>query len=246
MQAKSAIVGLGLTEMGKIYGRSAVDFAAEAIALAVEDAGLTKDDLDGLLVNANSGFDNIGPRVQMALGLEDMTLVNVMKQRAAAPEVLVDLADLDELRTIGFSSDGMLEIGAMVTCAHLQSSSEVEVARPILGEVAGTIADVQVRNPVLDPPEGGQGVGVSEGEDHEGEFHPGHRKHERNDPRRQLPAGQLNHDERGRENEDDKREHRPRERPEDRPSTVRAEAEYRPARFLVEPSDCRRTEQRGR
>jgi aerobic carbon-monoxide dehydrogenase medium subunit len=74
------------------------------------------------------------------------TLVNVMKQRAAAPDVLVDLADLDELREIGFSSDGMLEIGAMVTCAQLQSSSEVDVARPILAEVAGTIADVQVRN----------------------------------------------------------------------------------------------------
>jgi aerobic carbon-monoxide dehydrogenase medium subunit len=74
------------------------------------------------------------------------TLINVMKQRAAAPEVLVDLADLDELREIGFSSDGMLEIGAMVTCTRLQSSSEVDVARPILAEVAGTIADVQVRN----------------------------------------------------------------------------------------------------
>ncbi len=74
------------------------------------------------------------------------TLVNVMKQRAAAPEVLVDLADLDELRAIGFSSDGMLEIGAMVTLAQLIGSSEVEVARPILAEVAGTIADVQVRN----------------------------------------------------------------------------------------------------
>jgi carbon-monoxide dehydrogenase medium subunit len=74
------------------------------------------------------------------------TLVNVMKQRAASPDVLVDLADLAELRAIGFSSDGMLEIGAMVTCAQLMSSSEVEVARPILAEVAGTIADVQVRN----------------------------------------------------------------------------------------------------
>jgi len=74
------------------------------------------------------------------------TLINVMKQRAAAPEVLVDLADLDELRTIGFSSDGMLEIGAMVTCAQLIGSSEVDVARPIIAEVAATIADVQVRN----------------------------------------------------------------------------------------------------
>ena len=74
------------------------------------------------------------------------TLVNVMKQRAASPDVLVDLADLHELREIGFSADGMLEIGAMVTCTQLMSSSEVEVARPILAEVAGTIADVQVRN----------------------------------------------------------------------------------------------------
>jgi carbon-monoxide dehydrogenase medium subunit len=74
------------------------------------------------------------------------TLVNVMKARAASPDVLVDLADLDELRSIGFGADGMLEIGAMVTCAQLVSSSEVEVARPILGEVAATIADVQVRN----------------------------------------------------------------------------------------------------
>ena len=74
------------------------------------------------------------------------TLVNVMKARAATPDVLVDLASLDELRTIGFSSDGQLEIGAMVTYAQLVASSEVEVARPILAEVAATIGDVQVRN----------------------------------------------------------------------------------------------------
>lgn len=74
------------------------------------------------------------------------TIVNVMKARAAAPDVLVDLADLAELRAIGFSSDGLVEIGAMVTYSQLISSSEVEVARPILAEVAATIGDVQVRN----------------------------------------------------------------------------------------------------
>jgi aerobic carbon-monoxide dehydrogenase medium subunit len=74
------------------------------------------------------------------------TLVNVMKARAATPDVVVDLGDLAELREIGFSSDGMLEIGAMVTYAQLQGSSEVEVSRPILAEVAATIGDVQVRN----------------------------------------------------------------------------------------------------
>jgi carbon-monoxide dehydrogenase medium subunit len=74
------------------------------------------------------------------------TLVNVMKARAASPDVLVDLADLEDLRAIGFGSDGMLELGAMVTYTQLVASSEVEVARPILAEVAATIADVQVRN----------------------------------------------------------------------------------------------------
>jgi aerobic carbon-monoxide dehydrogenase medium subunit len=74
------------------------------------------------------------------------TLLNVMKARAASPDVLVDLADLGDLREIGFGDDGRLEIGAMVTLTQLIGSSEVEVARPILAEVASTIADVQVRN----------------------------------------------------------------------------------------------------
>src|SRR5213079_1693530 len=75
------------------------------------------------------------------------TLVNVMKARAASPDVLVDLADLEDLRGISFSSDqSMLEIGAMVTSSEIVGSSEVEVARPILAEVAATIADQQVRN----------------------------------------------------------------------------------------------------
>ena len=73
------------------------------------------------------------------------TLVNVMKQRAASPDVLVDLGKLDELRTISVSGS-TLEIGAMATLASLIRSSEVEVTRPILAEVAATVADVQVRN----------------------------------------------------------------------------------------------------
>ena len=75
------------------------------------------------------------------------TLVNVMKARAASPDMLVDLADLADLRRISFSADqSVLEIGAMVTSSQLVGSSEVEVARPILAEVASTIADLQVRN----------------------------------------------------------------------------------------------------
>jgi acetyl-CoA acetyltransferase len=76
-QPKGSIVGLGVTPMGKIYGRRAVDFAAEAIALALDDAGLQKNDIDGLLINANIPND-MDPRSQMALGFENLTLINVM------------------------------------------------------------------------------------------------------------------------------------------------------------------------
>jgi carbon-monoxide dehydrogenase medium subunit len=68
-----------------------------------------------------------------------------MKQRAASPDVLVDLADLDELRAISVSGT-TLEIGAMATLAAIMRSSEVEVSRPILAATAATVADVQVRN----------------------------------------------------------------------------------------------------
>ena len=53
MGATAAIAGLGITEMGKVYGRTPSDFAGEAIALALEDAGLEARDVDGLLINAN-------------------------------------------------------------------------------------------------------------------------------------------------------------------------------------------------
>src|SRR5918911_2202170 len=66
------------------------------------------------------------------------TLINVMKARAASPDVLVDLQDLDELKTIDLSADGTLTLGAMVTYNDVMQSAEAR-ARPILGEVCATI-----------------------------------------------------------------------------------------------------------
>jgi aerobic carbon-monoxide dehydrogenase medium subunit len=74
------------------------------------------------------------------------SLVNVMKLRVASPDVLVDLADLEELRTIAASADGGLELGPMATYSQVMLSPEVAERRPILAEVAAQIADVQVRN----------------------------------------------------------------------------------------------------
>jgi aerobic carbon-monoxide dehydrogenase medium subunit len=73
------------------------------------------------------------------------SLVNVMKTRVAAPELVVDLNGIDALR--GITSDGgALEIGAMTTYAEIIDSAEIASARPILARCARTIADVQVRN----------------------------------------------------------------------------------------------------
>jgi aerobic carbon-monoxide dehydrogenase medium subunit len=73
------------------------------------------------------------------------TLINVMKARAASPDILVDLNGLDELKGIELAGDGTLTIGAMATYTDILASAEAR-ARPILGEVCATIADVQVRN----------------------------------------------------------------------------------------------------
>src|SRR5262249_38044067 len=73
------------------------------------------------------------------------TILNVMKARAAAPDALVDLQDLAELKGVELSSAGTPVLGAMVTYNDVIASAEAR-ARPILGEVCAQIADVQVRN----------------------------------------------------------------------------------------------------
>jgi carbon-monoxide dehydrogenase medium subunit len=73
------------------------------------------------------------------------SLVNVMKTRVASPELVVDLNRIEELRGIS-AAGGALEIGAMTTYAAIVDSPDVAASRPILAEVARTIADVQVRN----------------------------------------------------------------------------------------------------
>src|SRR4051794_1901535 len=87
----AAIAGLGITEMGKVYGRSASGFAGEAIALALEDAGLEKRDVDGLLVNANLSPE-MSPTLQFSLGFEDLTLMNAMSAYGSTPATMLQYA----------------------------------------------------------------------------------------------------------------------------------------------------------
>jgi acetyl-CoA acetyltransferase len=91
IKGKFAIAGLGVTPMGKIYGRSASSFAAEAIQLALDDAGLRKQDVDGLLINANLSPE-MSPSLQMTLGFQDLSLLNVMNAYGSTAGIMIQYA----------------------------------------------------------------------------------------------------------------------------------------------------------
>ena len=74
------------------------------------------------------------------------TLVNVMKLRAISPDVVVDVTRIPELKGVTVGEDGWLVIGAATTYAEIVESDEALTLRPLVAEVAGMIADVQVRN----------------------------------------------------------------------------------------------------
>lgn len=84
----AAIAGLGLTEMGEVYGRSTTELAADAVRLAVADAGLSLEDVDGLLVT--SGVTNdVGIPLAGALGLTDLAVLNHVQAYGATAGVVV-------------------------------------------------------------------------------------------------------------------------------------------------------------
>ncbi len=96
LKGKAAISGLGVTEMGRVYGHSVAWFASEAIRLALDDAGLRKADIDGLLVNQGMtplpGMGGID--LQNQLGLTNLRLLSSMNAGGATAGIMVQYAAL--------------------------------------------------------------------------------------------------------------------------------------------------------
>jgi acetyl-CoA acetyltransferase len=93
MTSSAAIVGLGLTEVGKVYGRSPADFARHAIRLAVADAGLVLADVDGLIVSAGKG-GGVDIGIAEALGLADLAMLTSVNAYGSSTGAMVELASL--------------------------------------------------------------------------------------------------------------------------------------------------------
>lgn len=74
-----------------------------------------------------------------------MTLLPTMKQRLAAPDVLIDLNGITSLRGIEKHNDQIV-IGALTTHAQVAVSDLVRRHIPSLAELASVIGDPQVRN----------------------------------------------------------------------------------------------------
>lgn len=84
----AALVGLGMTAMGKVYGRSSTTLAAEAVRSAVGDAGLTLADLDGLLVSPGIKQD-VGIGLAVVLGLGELKVLAQINAFGATAGVMV-------------------------------------------------------------------------------------------------------------------------------------------------------------
>ena len=93
LRAQCAIAGLGATRMGRNYDHhNAQGFAIEAIELALADAGLTREDLDGLLVNPGVTWMNDAMasfNLQQAMGLRDLRLTAAMNAGGATAGAMI-------------------------------------------------------------------------------------------------------------------------------------------------------------
>ena len=87
----SAIAGLGMSELGRVYDKSATSLAADAVRAALADAGLTLDDADGLLVSHGLAND-VSVHLASVLGLHDLAVLAQVNAFGATAGVMIAMA----------------------------------------------------------------------------------------------------------------------------------------------------------
>lgn len=122
-----AIAGIGITPMGRIYGKTAAGFARDAVQLAVADAGLTMADIDGLLINSPG---DLTLQLQRGLGLHNTRL-------------------LAEYQGYGSSAGGMIQYAGLAVDAGLADVVVCVFADAPLKEGVGAGTAYGARRPQL-------------------------------------------------------------------------------------------------
>jgi acetyl-CoA acetyltransferase len=90
---RPVIAGLGMTDLGKVYGRTPADFAADAVRRAAGDAGLQLADVDGLLTSSGV-TGGVSVDLQRDLGLADLRLLAHMQSYGSTAAAMVQVASL--------------------------------------------------------------------------------------------------------------------------------------------------------
>jgi acetyl-CoA acetyltransferase len=82
-----------MTAVGKVYGRTPADFAADAVRRAVADAGLQLADVDGLLTSSGV-TGGISIDLQRDLALTDLRLLSHLQSYGATAATMIQVAAL--------------------------------------------------------------------------------------------------------------------------------------------------------
>ncbi len=91
LSGRAAITGLGMTELGRVHGRSATDFAVDAVRRAAADAGLAVNAIDGLLLNAGVS-QGIDLSLAQAIGLRQLAVHTQMNGYGSSAGQMVGYA----------------------------------------------------------------------------------------------------------------------------------------------------------
>ncbi|MSW39456.1 MAG: xanthine dehydrogenase family protein subunit M, partial [Actinobacteria bacterium] len=88
-------------------------------------------------------LDRSGGEAKILAG--GQSLIPMVKLRFAAPELLVDINNIEGLRYINVDKDGSVRIGALTRHEDLEFSDVLPTVQPVLAAAAHLVADPIVR-----------------------------------------------------------------------------------------------------